>query len=243
MDDMLNRIRDLISTGYIPRDVNILKAELQVQHTVRRRRFLLQYLPDKSVGAELGVFTGMYSSLLARDGRIEKITFVDPWWKEFGPQYPDWGGYTDYGRVTTRSAYEVASERIRRSGRNNRFIEVDYSYQWLASQDDGSLDWAYLDSTHSYEGTKRELELLNKKINDTGLILGDDWQISRDHIHHGVLLAVNEFLKTSDFEVILCGFQGQWVLRRSAVKTRLSLTDYQNPAVNVFSAVSTDRKH
>jgi hypothetical protein len=97
----------------------------------------------------------------------------------------------------------------------NRFIEVTSSYDWLAGQADESLDWVYLDSTHSYQGTKQELALLKRKLKDRGLILGDDWQ-DEGHMHHGVCVAVNEFLKDSDFSVILCGPQFQWVLRRYA---------------------------
>jgi hypothetical protein len=67
------------------------------------------------------------------------------------------------------------------------------------------LDWVYLDHAHDYEGTKRELALLDLKVADSGLILGDDWHIDQSHIHHGVYLAVNEFPKNSDFELVLCG--------------------------------------
>jgi hypothetical protein len=44
--------------------------------------------------------------------------------------------------------------------------------------------------------------------------LGDDWRIERNHIHHGVCLAVNEFVKAGTFELIVAGDKGQWVLRR-----------------------------
>jgi hypothetical protein len=45
--------------------------------------------------------------------------------------------------------------------------------------------------------------------------LGDDWRIERNHIHHGVCLAVNEFVKVGNFELILAGDKSQWVLRRA----------------------------
>lgn len=212
---MLSNIADVIMSGYLPRDRYLLRAELQTPHRVRSRRFLLNYIPGNSVGVELGVFTGLFSAVLARQRKISKITFVDPWWKAFGSHYPNWGAYTDYGRVKTRSAYEAALIRITRADLSNRLIEIDYSYDWLAAQPDKSLDWAYLDSTHSYQGTKQELELLNLKIKDTGLILGDDWRTQRDHIHHGVCLAVNELVKMSNFELIMAGDRSQWVLRRA----------------------------
>ena len=199
----------------MPRDFNIVRAELLTFHRVRSRRFILQFLPSNSVGAELGVFTGLFSSVFASEEKLAKVTFVDPWWQAFGDNYPDWGAYSDYGRMSTRRAYELAKRRISRSGLPNRIIEVSSSYDWLRDQADESLDWVYLDSTHSYEGTKRELELLNRKIKNNGVILGDDWQCNRDHVHHGVCLAVNETLKSTNFELILCGRRNQWILRRS----------------------------
>jgi hypothetical protein len=208
-------LRDILISGYIPRDRSILRAELRAGHRVLGRRFLINYIPSNTVGAELGVFTGLFSSLLAKEEKIARVSFVDPWWKAFGDHYPDWGVYTDFGRVSTRKAFDVARNRISRSALPNRFVEVASSYAWLKSQQDKSLDWVYLDSTHSYEGTKRELELLDRKINDTGMILGDDWCIDRMHPHHGVCRAVNEFCKHTNFEVALCGQHSQWILRRA----------------------------
>jgi hypothetical protein len=206
-------LSDILLSKYIPRDASILRAELRADHRIRSRMFMLQFIPPNSVGAELGVFTGLFSSQLAAHRNVARITFVDPWWIQFGEHYPDWGAYTDFGRVKTRSAYAVAERRVMRHRMPNRLIEVTSSYDWLAGQADESLDWVYLDSTHSYEGTKQELALLKRKLKDRGLILGDDWE-DEGHPHHGVCVAVNEFLKDSDFSVILCGPQLQWVLRR-----------------------------
>jgi hypothetical protein len=72
-----------------------------------------------------------------------------------------------------------------------------------------------LDSTHRYEETKQELKLLDRKIKDDGMIIGDDWHMNRESVHHGLYLAVNEFLKTANFEIMMCGREMQWVLRRT----------------------------
>jgi len=206
-------LRDILLSGYMPRNVNILRAEIRADHRIRRRLFMLQFIPPNSVGAELGVFTGLFSSHLAAYRNVAQVTFVDPWWTAFGDYYPDWGAYTDFGRVKTRAAYAAAERRVQQHGIPNRVIEVASSYDWLASQADESLDWVYLDTTHSYEGTKRELALLKRKLTERGFILGDDWY-DEGHIHHGVSVAVNEFLRDGDFKVILCGHEAQWVLRR-----------------------------
>jgi hypothetical protein len=207
-------ILDILTSGVIPFNRSILRAEALVHHRVRQRQFLLDHIPESSIGAEIGVFTGLFSSILARHPKISRVTFVDPWWTAFGEHYPDWGDYTDQGRLETHSAYELATKRVSRPGLQNRIVEVAFSYEWLESQPDESLDWAYLDSTHTYDGTKRELALLDRKIRENGIVLGDDWQTNRNHRHHGVALAICEFLRTSDFEPVLCGVFGQWILRR-----------------------------
>jgi hypothetical protein len=201
-----------LNSGHIARDLNVLKAETRVKHRIKERLFILQYLPANSTGAELGVFTGLFSALLSREKKFSKVTFVDPWWMMYGERYPDWGSYTDFGRLRTRQAFEMAKRRI--SGLPNRFVEIAFSYDWLESQRDESLDWIYLDSTHTYDGTTRELNLISRKLRKTGLICGDDWQSDRNHRHHGVFLAVNEFTREKDFEFVLCGVNYQWIIRR-----------------------------
>ena len=207
-------LADILASGVMPLNRSVLRAEALVPHRVRQRAFLLGHIPEDSTGVEIGVFTGLFSALLAKCPKISRVTFVDPWWKAFGEHYPDWGGYTDRGRLETRRAHELARRRITRPGLRDRVVEVAFSYEWLESQPDESLDWAYLDSTHTYDGTKRELALLDRKIRRDGILLGDDWQMDRNHRHHGVALAICEFLRTSDFEPVLCGVRGQWVLRR-----------------------------
>lgn len=206
-------VSDIFFCGHIPRDLNILQAEMKAKHRVRERLFLLQYLPANSTGAELGVFTGLFSAVISRQQKLSKVTFVDPWWTMYGERYPDWGSYTDFGRVRTRQAFATAKRRIL-SEFPNRFVEVKSSYEWLEDQADESLDWIYLDFTHTYDGTKQELKLLNRKLRETGLICGDDWQSNRNHRHHGVFLAVNEFTREEGFEFLLCRVNNQWIIRR-----------------------------
>src|SRR6267378_4371578 len=99
-------LQDILLSGYVPRDINILRAELREPHRIKGRLFIVDFIPPNSVGAELGVFTGLFSSILAKERKISRVTFVDPWWEAFGDHFPDWGVYTDYGRVSTRKAFE-----------------------------------------------------------------------------------------------------------------------------------------
>ena len=88
-------VSDIFYSGHVPRDFNIFKAEMKAKHRVRERLFLLQYLPGNSTGAEIGVFTGLFSAVISRQQKFSKVTFVDPWWRMYGERYPDWGSYTD----------------------------------------------------------------------------------------------------------------------------------------------------
>jgi hypothetical protein len=215
---------DIIICGVVPMDLPALRAETRMSHRVRERKFLLDFIPQNSTGAELGVFTGLFSSLLAREPKIARVTFVDPWWTAHGDYYGDWGAYTDFGRLSTRTAHALATKRVVKSGLPGRSVEVAFSYDWLERQPDQSLDFVYIDSTHTYEGTRDELSLLNQKLKANGLIMGDDWRSDRNDRHHGVCLAVNEFIRSKGFEVVLAGMNSQWIIRRPlADNSRLPL--------------------
>src|SRR5262245_24992588 len=73
-------LADIIASGVMPRKMSLLRAEALAPHRVAERKFLLQFIPENSTGAEIGVFTGLFSSVLAAERKISKVTFVDPWW-------------------------------------------------------------------------------------------------------------------------------------------------------------------
>jgi hypothetical protein len=229
---------DVWQSGVFPTDRGAFRAELLAKHRVAERCFLLDYIQAGSVGAELGVFTGLFSSVLARQAKVRQVTFVDPWWLAFGETYPSWGAYTAHGALSTRVAHQLATRRVARPGLPGRIIEPAFSYDWLQAQPDYSLDWVYLDSTHTYEGTKAELELLDAKIKPDGVILGDDWQQNRAARHHGVCLAVNEFVKACDFEFALSGVATQWVLRRPAQDRSAMPMIVKDPLWSAQAAIS-----
>jgi hypothetical protein len=53
----------------------------------------------------------------------------------------------------------------------------------------------------TYEHTAAELELLHKKRKSSGIISGDDYDLT-NHIHHGVYKALNEFILKYNYELI-----------------------------------------
>ena len=78
------------------------------------------------------------------------------------------------------------------------------------------LDWAYLDASHDFQPTLRELKALGRAVKKDGYILGDDWEPNPDHHQHGVYRAVQKFVAETNWEIIACGPARQWKLRRKA---------------------------
>jgi hypothetical protein len=179
------------------------------------RAGFLSVLPRRSVGIELGVFRGEFSRYILQIVKPRALHLVDVWWTEFGEYYPDWGSYTDYGRLRTEEAYLQARQVVDAyGGSTDVYVHAGDDLEYLASLPDGSLDWAYIDSSHMYEHTKQELELLGEKIRIDGLISGHDWREDPNSIHHGVFLAVTEFCSSHGWEVIALDNNHQWALRR-----------------------------
>ena len=93
-------------------------------------------------------------------------------------------------------------------------VHVGYDLEYLRSLPDGHFDWAYIDTSHQYEHSKLELELLREKVKPRGLVVGDDWQEDPSHIHYGLVRAVKEFCAENKWEIILLTNWGQWAIRQ-----------------------------
>lgn len=192
-------------------------AEHDAEHRVDERREILELLRPGTVGAELGVFTGLFSEALLDVARPAVLHLVDPWWLAFGERYPDWGAYTDHGRLPTRVAHAAAVARAERArGTCEVHVHVARSADWLRTLPDGSLDWAYVDSTHYYRETREELRLLERKLRRDGLVLGDDWRPNTGDPHHGVFRAVHREVRAGAWDVVRVDTHAQWAVRPAA---------------------------
>ena len=89
----------------------LFHAETNICHRIEQRSFISAYIPSNSIGAEVGVFTGLFSKRLLEFTNPRKLFLVDPWWLKHGKMYPDWGKYTDHGRLSTEVAYKAAEIR------------------------------------------------------------------------------------------------------------------------------------
>jgi Methyltransferase domain len=193
-----------------------------------RRREILDMMPKNSIGAELGVFCGEFSASILGISDPSCLHLVDPWWVAFGEFYPDWGAFTDFGRLRTARAYELTRARVEdASGTGEVHLHAEYSTVWLESVADRYLDWAYLDSTHAYEETLAELHLLKRKVKVDGLIFGDGFYVDPRNSgkHHGVYRdgvyrAIQRFIREQPYDLIYADSNLQWALRRAETKSQ-----------------------
>jgi hypothetical protein len=179
------------------------------------RRKLLCFLPKSSVGAELGVFKGAFSAEILSLVSPKELHLVDMWWEGFGELYPDWGRYTDFGRLKTRTAYEHAVHVARKANHRNAKLvfHVGDDVAYLRSFPDGYFDWVYIDTSHEYTHTAAELAIAAVKVREGGLICGDDWTEEDRHPHGGVARAIKDFItehpRDLELKYLDCG---QWLI-------------------------------
>jgi hypothetical protein len=196
-------------------DASLKAVETQWDHRVEERRTILRFIAPGTVGAEIGVFTGLFSEFILQNASPRMLHLVDPWWNAWGDFFPDSDNYTDHGRLSTRIAQEAALARAQRASRTCVVqCDVAFSVDWLAQQEDGSLDWVYLDSSHTYEDTIEELELLRRKVRPGGYILGDDFYPDPSDPEFGVFRAVHEAIRRHpELELVYAGTDYQFALR------------------------------
>jgi hypothetical protein len=161
------------------------------------------------------VFKGEFTRHILDRTRPRELHLIDVWWKLYGETYPDWGAYTDFGRLATREAFEMAQAAVRGHDRRRVAVfHVENDLECLSRFPNGHFDWVYLDSSHDYDQTLKELELLDRKLGPRGLIAGDDWREDPTHAHHGVCRAATEFCTRTSWRLVERDQFGQWCLSR-----------------------------
>jgi hypothetical protein len=193
----------------IKRKIKKLKFLLGMQ----TRENIFKVLPKNSICAELGVFKGEFSEAILEYSKPKEAHFIDVWWSMFGETYPNWGDYTDFGNLKTRDAHNEAVTKIQ-SYPGNNIIHVGSDLDYLVSLPDAYFDWVYIDSSHDYEHTHKELKILLIKIKKGGIICGHDWLDDEKHPHYGVKKAVVEFCRDNNWELIYQDIYYQWAIKK-----------------------------
>ncbi len=172
-----------------------------------RSRFLRQ-MPKGAVCAEIGVFRGEFTRDILRVTKPRELHLIDGWWLVEDGMFDEWDEH-DRQRIirAAHSAVEALAAR-----HPECTVHVANDLHVLPTFPDCYFDWVYLDSSHEYEHTAKELEILRHK---TSLISGHDWVEDSSHKHHGVCRAVTEFCDRYGWRLKAADPWGQWLIRRS----------------------------
>jgi SAM-dependent methyltransferase len=176
-----------------------------------RRWRILERLPKRAVCAEIGVYKGDFSRDILRVTQPKKLHLIDGWWNVEGEVYVnDW--YAQQGVDDTRSAYRAVAALA--SENPECELHVGDDLQILPTFPADYFDWVYLDTSHTYEHTVRELEQLHRVVKSDGIIAGHDWYPDPEHPFHGVYRAVSEYQERHGGRVVTDGQWRQWILVR-----------------------------
>lgn len=185
-------------------------------HRINGRRQIVSMIPKNTVGAEIGVFTGVFSEFLMAKTGPKHLYLVDPWAKAHGEMFPNWGKYTAGGTLPSIAAHKAA---LRRAGKLEGKVDVieEFSTQWLAGLKPAALDWVYLDAAHKYENVLEDLHAIERVLTGQGMILGDDCWTDPHAKHFGVFRAIRDFCADRPFEIFRMDHHGQWAIRHRNV--------------------------
>jgi len=158
-----------------------------------RRDFLLKKMPKNSIGAEIGVWKGVFTQRILSLVEPQKLHLIDPW--KFQEEFPNrlYGGQVANSQEDMDKIYESV---VAKTKGKNVIIHRDFSSNVIPQLEKNYLDWVYIDGNHHYEFVKQDLELCFQKVKRGGFIAGDDynWSPKENRDDVPVRRAVNEFI-------------------------------------------------
>lgn len=183
---IINRV---ISSPNLAHQVSLHQKNIKNLKVVLNRENMLKLLPENAIIAELGVDEGDFSFKIISLTQPKKLYLIDKWDSE---------GYNKnkMNYVTKRFQKEIDAGIVT--------IIRGTSEKELKKFENGYFDWVYIDTSHSYKQTVKELELCRMKVKDGGVIAGHDYcqgNINKA-LAYGVVQAVNQFCIKYDYEFI-----------------------------------------
>lgn len=188
-------------------------------HRLEARKAVLRHAPKQAIGAEIGVFTGLFSDILAEEIPSQCIYLVDPWSKLHGTHFPNWGTYTAQVALSTHIAKEATLARAETADSKCVVVE-DFGTDWLAKHENPFLSWVYLDANHSYASVMTDLNAISRCLLPDGVIMGDDMWVNANGKISDVYFAVRQFSKNAGFDLIHIDQYGQWAIKRAEAVDR-----------------------
>jgi hypothetical protein len=145
-------------------------------------RHFIATLIDKEdlVGAEIGVYKGGHAHEMLNYLKIKKLHLVDHYLKYYAPEAQ---------QEVTQERQDVAKEEAQKllaPHEKNIVWHIKSSLDASAEVDDESLDFVYIDASHSYNDLTNDLYAWFPKVKKGGFVAGHDWGLReiRDAVNH-----------------------------------------------------------
>jgi hypothetical protein len=152
---------------------------------VKTRELLLTKLPQKSIGAEIGVFKGEFSKIILDVVNPALLYLIDPWKGEIIS-----GDKNGKNITSIKGDWYYDNYILPKFSSENRITILRNKSTILETFDNYFLDWIYIDANHDFESVNYDLHLSFAKVKKNGCIMGHDY----DPINYpGVVRAVTEF--------------------------------------------------
>lgn len=138
-------------------------------------------------GAEIGVYKGEFSEIIAKSGL--KLYSVDPWriYKDFN---------NPRGQARLDEQYENCKKLL--SKYKNVEIIRKTSMEAVEDFEDESLDFVYIDANHDFRYVAEDLTEWTKKVKKGGIVSGHDYFYTKtgtNDVHWHVAHVLNAYLK------------------------------------------------
>lgn len=158
------------------------------------RRTLTDLLKEGSIGCEVGVFKGDFSRQLLDSGKFKKLYLIDPFTGVVGSGDKDGRNHESWDGKELRKF--VKNRFLQEWNEGIVYLGNEYSYEFFSPEElclieafDRLFNFVYLDSDHSFENVKNELNLCWDFVEEGGIIAGHDYNLEGA----GVEQAVTEF--------------------------------------------------
>lgn len=189
-----NKVVQYLTQQRQQRENQIPKIPLQSEHVehcelLLNRQQLLGKMKKNSVVAEIGVDEGKFSQLIYKKVKPQKFHLIDMWGSD---RFHD----GKFKAVKDYFAEEIEEEAVQ--------IHKTMSTKAARDFEDGYFDWIYIDTDHSYETTRDELQLYAPKMKPGGIMAGHDYRMGnwQSMYRYGVIEAVHEFCVKQNWEII-----------------------------------------
>lgn len=175
-----------------------------------RAEILKEIIPPHGIGAEIGVHKGVFTHAIIQILKPQKLHLIDLWYL-FGEKWP----WATEDKSTINALIQILDTFRQELVEKSVILHIGFALDVLKEMPNNYFDWVYLDTSHRYEDTLKELNLLKAKVKPDGIIAGDDWYPDPQELHYGVYKAVNEFINQNNYALIYSNVNNkQWAIRQ-----------------------------